>query len=399
MKRISKYERTAENDIKYRGPLNYQHLLILGWLCISFKVLAILTSLAISLDPNQPKWILGLHGFSDTVGYFALPFFLLANFAIILDKKKTYKQQLIKFGGLSLAVVIVFVIIKEHNMVGVLTAALGDKAEANKLITDVLYTSAVSGSLIFNLFIDLFLCTLFMFFLEYVPQKHFQGKNLRWFRAMAVLPVLYEIGALVLRMRISLVDQKPPYIVYPLLTTKPFMSFILFIILALHIKLEQARFRKRGKTVEQFETFTETNDHSLRFSVFTSIMIAITSVIDFLLYVYSSVILTYIGAHVDINAELTAEMEQRLDQVLPLAIKVVEAWRIGTHYPMIALIPIVLLFSYTRNPKNEKIDTFIPIGGIALAVLVALEGLHQGICMNLPIVINKISETISNLMK
>ena len=34
MKRISKYERTAENDIKYRGPLNYKHLLILGWLGI-----------------------------------------------------------------------------------------------------------------------------------------------------------------------------------------------------------------------------------------------------------------------------------------------------------------------------------------------------------------------------
>ena len=91
MARITKYERTSENDIKFRGPLSYRHLLIIGWLCISFKVLEVLTSIGISLDPNQPKWIYGLNGFAGILGYFALPLFLIANFAIILDKKKTYK--------------------------------------------------------------------------------------------------------------------------------------------------------------------------------------------------------------------------------------------------------------------------------------------------------------------
>ena len=27
------HERTADKDIRYRGPLNYQHFQILGWLC------------------------------------------------------------------------------------------------------------------------------------------------------------------------------------------------------------------------------------------------------------------------------------------------------------------------------------------------------------------------------
>lgn len=399
MKRISKYERNSANDIKFRGPLSYRHLLILGWLCISFKVLDVLTSLAISLDPNQPKWLLGLHNVAGVVGYFALPLFLIANFAIILDKKKTYKQQLIKFGGLSLAIVIVFVILKEHNFVGVVTAALGNRADANKAVTDALYYSAVSGSLIFNLFIDLFLCTLFMFFLEYVPEKHFQGKKIRLFRAMALIPVLYEIGALALRVRIALVDQKPPYIVYPLLTTKPFMSFILFVFLALHIKLENVRFSKKGKTEKEFEEYTQTNAHSLRFSIFTSIMILITSLIDLLLYLYSSVILSYMAAGVDLNAEYTAEVEGKLLEVYPVVDKVVSAWKIGTHCPMVFLIPIILLFSYTRKYKDDKIEKFIPIGGIVLALLVGLEGLHQGICMNLTILVNKIAELTASLPK
>ena len=28
------HERIGEKDIRYRGPLNYQHFQILGWLCI-----------------------------------------------------------------------------------------------------------------------------------------------------------------------------------------------------------------------------------------------------------------------------------------------------------------------------------------------------------------------------
>ncbi|HCI73806.1 MAG TPA: hypothetical protein DHV42_04610 [Lachnospiraceae bacterium] len=399
MNRISKYERTSANDIKYRGPLSYQHLLIFGWLCISFKVLGVLTSLAISLDKNQPQWIYTLHSVGETLGYFALPLFLIANFAIILDKKKTYKQQLMKFGGLSLGIVLIFIIVKEHNLLELFTAVLGNREEANKILTDALYESAVSGSLIFNLFIDLFLCTLFMFFLEYVPQKHFQGKKLRLFRAMAVFPVLYEIGALAIRIRITLVDQKPPYLVYPFLTTKPFMSFVLFIFLALHIKLEGVRFSKKGKTEEHFESYTQTNAHSLRFSVYASVVIAITALIDFLLSVYSSIILSYLAAGVNLNAELTVETEDKLNKVLPLAMQVTSAWRIGTHWPMIFLVPVILLFSYTRVSKKPKLDTLIPIGGVLLALLVGIEGMHQGIVMNLTILINKIMEMAAQYMK
>ena len=401
--RISKYERNAVNDIGYRGPLSYRHLLIIGWLCISFKVLDILISLGINIDPNQPQWVLTLGNVAEFLGVFALPLFLIANFAIILDKKKTYKQQLIKFGGLSLAVILVFLIVKEHYVVGIVTAAIGSRAEASQIVNDMLYQSAMTGSLIFNLFIDLFMCTLFMFFLEYEPQNHFQGKKIRLFRAMALLPVLYEVGALALRIIVIMTDFKPPYIVYPFLTTKPFMSFILFIFLALHIKFDEARFKKRDKSPEDFEAYTQTNDHSLRFSIFTSIMILITSLIDLVVYISSSIYLTYTAATasgIDVNAEhLTQEAMETIDQVSTLAMKVVGAWRFGEHYHMIFLIPIILLFSYTRNHKNPKADTFIPIGGVALAFLVAIEGTYQGIVMNLPILINNIVQMAQQLMK
>ena len=398
--RISKYERTTENDISYRGPLSYRHLLILGWICISFKVLDILINFGIKIDPNQPQWVLTLGKAAGFLGGLALPLFLLANFAIILDKKKTYKQQLIKFGGLSLAIVLLFIIIKEHYVVGIVAATLGNRPDANRLVNEMLYQSSMTGSLIFNLFIDLFMCTLFMFFLEYEPKTRFQGKKLRLFRAMAILPVLYEIGALALRITMIMTDLKPPYIVYPFLTTKPFMSFILFIILALHIKFDEARFKKRDKSPEDFEEYTRTNYHSFRFSVFTSIMIVITGLIDLLVYILSTVYLTYTAAGVSMDAQqLTKEAEQTIDEVIPVAMKVVGAWRFGEHVTMILLIPVILLFSYTRNHKNEKADTFIPVGGVLLAILVGIEGTYQGIVMNLPILMQKISDLASQFLK
>ena len=398
--RISKYERTTANDIGYRGPLTYRHLLVFGWICISFKVLDILISAVVNVDPNQPQWALTLGKVSGFLGYFALPLFLLANFAILLDKKRTFKQQLIKFGGLSLGVVLLFVIIKEHYVVGVVAAALGSRADATQVIDELLYRWSMTGSLIFNLFIDLFLCTLFMFFLEYEPKTRFQGKKLRVFRALAVIPVLYEVGALILRVTMIATDLKPPYIVYPFLTTKPFMSFILFIILALHIKLDEYRFKKKDKKPEDFEEYVRTNDHSLRFSIFTSVMILITGLIDFLVYLFSTMYLTFTAAGVSMSAEtITTEAQKTIDEVIPVAEKVVGSWRFGEHFPMILLIPVILLFSYTRRHKNDQVDLYIPIGGVILAFLVGIEGAYQAIVLNLPILMQKILDMATQILK
>jgi hypothetical protein len=112
------------------------------------------------------------------------------------------------------------------------------------------------------------------------------------------------------------------------------------------------------------------------------------------------VYLTYVAAGINPDtAVLTQEAEKTFDEVLPLAMKVVGAWRFGEHYTMILLIPVILLFSYTRNHKNMKADTFIPIGGVVLALLVAIEGTYQGIVMNLPILVNKITEMAAKFLK
>ena len=395
--KISIYDRNASNDIRYRGPLSYRHLQIMGWLAISFLVLHYLIELGIMIDPNQPKWVLSLNSVAGFVSEFALPLFLFANFAILLDRKQTFKAQLLKFGGLSLLVVILFLLVTEHYILELGAAIAGGTADVQAQIDGYFLSRIRTGSISFNFFVDMFLCTLLLFFLEYTPKKVFTGKKRYIFRMFALIPIVYEAGSLVIRIMAYYEIISPPLIVYPLLTTKPPMSFALFVILVLFIKIREFRFRKRGKTKQEYIEFTKTRVNSLQFSVFSSIMILVTGVIDIILLIgFSAVdIVVKNKEHLEQAGNIS---QQAIEEMSKVSVLGVAGWGIGAHFSMIYIIPIILLFSYTRNHKNPKADIAIPIGGILLAVFVGIEGLHQGILMNIPILMNMLQESLSTYL-
>ena len=395
--KISIYDRNASNDIRFRGPLSYRHLQIMGWLAVSFLVLHLLIGLGIMIDPNQPEWVLSLNTATGNISELALPLFLFANFAILLDRKKTFKAQLLKFGGLSLLVVILFLLVTEHYILEVGTAIVGDRSSVQTQIDGYFLSRIRTGSISFNFFVDMFLCTLLLFFLEYTPKKVFTGKKRYIFRMFAFIPILYEAGSLVIRILAYYGIISPPLIVYPLLTTKPPMSFALFLILVLFIKIRELRFRKKGKTKQEYMEFTKTRLNSLQFSVFSSIMILITGVIDVLLLIGFSAV-DVVVKNMDQLEQIENASKQALEEMSMASARGVEGWGIGAHFTMIYIIPIILLFSYTRNHKNPNADLAIPIGGILLAVFVGIEGLHQGLLMNLPIIMNMIREALNTYL-
>ena len=266
--KLTIFDRNKENDIRYRGPLSYRHLQIIGWIAVSFLVLNRLINFGIMLDPNQPGWVLSLNTVAEIIAQFTLPLFLFANFAILLDGKKPFKKQLLKFGGLSLLVVFLFLVVTEHYVLELGTAIFQDKAGVQSMIDNYFLNMMHGGAISFNFFIDMFLCTLLLFFLEYTPKRVLTGKKRYIFRMFALLPILYEAGSLVIRVLTYYDRINPPLIAYPLLTTKPLMSFVLFVILVLFIKIRELRFRRRGRTKEEYREFTMTNVNSLQFSVF-----------------------------------------------------------------------------------------------------------------------------------
>ena len=390
--KISIFDRTAENDIRYRGPLSYRHLQILAWICIAFKILFILTNLSLRINPSQPQWLYALRDTFDNIGEFSLPLFLFANFAIILDEKKSYCQQLVKFAGLSLMIVLLYEVILHRYVAGLFTAVTNDRSVAMNLIDEGVYSLASGGGLAFNIFIDMFLCTLLMFFMNYVPTRFFTGKRLVLFRLMALLPILYEVASLGVRLAVCLGKLRPPVFVYPFLTTKPAMSFVLFILLVLFVKLRWVRFRRRGKSREAYQAFQRTNVNSLHFSIYASIMILITGLLDLALHIFLSALLAVLGK------AGAAEAGAVTKEMILQSGKIASALGFGNHFLMILIIPIILLFSYTRTHKDQMGDILIPVFGVVLAVIVTVEGLYQCLLLQIPSLMNQLSLVLGTAM-
>ena len=366
----------SRRDLRYRGPLSYRAFRIMGWLCIAMSQAVVLMSLVIRVDPTMTEMLSRPRFVLDMVSSMALPFMLIANFSLILNRAESYKSQIIRFGVVSLLIAAAAVIVYLRYILGGLAVFMGGRREAADLIENSFYSYSGNGSVSFNIFIDLFLCTLLMFFMNFRPKRVFTGKRLMIFRAFAALPILYELASLALKCLAAEKLIRMPFIVFPFLTVKPPMTFLVFIVLAIYIKNRERHFIKNGRTHEDYEEFLKTNRNSFHFSRFTAIVLAAAGVIDFI-GVFGTLFLSlYRGS-------VTPGLVSILSSTW------LDALGFGESVTMLLLAPLMLLFSYTRLPKNRNLDIFIPIGGIALIVLIYIEGGYQ--CLqDLPYVISTI---------
>ena len=398
-KRVRIHEVTAENDIRYRGPLNYQHFQILGWICIVATVTALLLKIGVRVEKSLSDQLGGIINILTEIGEFSLPFLLLANFARILDDSAGYRGQLLKNIGASAAIAGLFYAFFYRYLVGGVAGLLEQPDQALPLMEGETMALAPNGFLAFNIFIDLLLCTLVMLFLNYRPKRIFRGKTVFFFRLLALLPIGYEVFCMVLKVRAAEGTALVPVWMYPLLPVKPVMTFVLFILLALFVKTRELRFRRHGKTHEEYQAFLKTNRNSLNFSVFLAVMTVFVCIIDIVLMAFFSLHLSMPaliaseerqaaiieqaqeeGATVTELAAgensapaeqdtLTAEQTALLEQNL----KASYAIGFGGTFNMIFLIPLMLLFSYTRQPKYKWVGMAIPAAGIAAIIIIFLE--------------------------
>jgi len=358
------FDVTAENDIRYRGPLTYQHLRILGWLFLSASQVAAVLQIGMKINPdfiiNGETLLRILSNLAD----FAMPLFLIANFGVILSARENYKKLIIRFGLLSAAVLGAFFIIYEHYILGLLTSFLGDRETAITTFESVFRGG--KGFFAFNLFLDLLLCTLVMCFLNYTPKRVFKGKAVIIFRLFAILPIAYEAASVVLKILVGMERITLPIYVFPFLTTKPPMGFVAFVALAFFFKHSERKFRKVGKTAEEHGEFLGTRTNSLRFSIYTSIILIVTSIIDLI------ILITIIIAIIISKGTTTPTSEE----ILPIY-NLVKSWGFGDTLPLLFIAPFMMLYSYNKKPKNPNIDIYITIGGVVLIVIVYVECFYQ----------------------
>ena len=353
---------TAENDIKFRGPLSYRHLRIIAWLFLAIAQIGVILTMNAGMR-NNPQMYGSLPNIFSFFANFMAPLFLIAAFSTVIVAKNGYKRLLILYGGLSVIIYILFIIVYRHFLVGVADALTPGSGRST--IDSILSMAFGNGFIAFNIFIDLFLCALATFFVNYTPKEHFKGKKIYIFRAFVVFPILYEIGSIALKILASTEAIKLSPYFYPLLTTKAPIAFIIFLLMALFVKKRENFFIKKGKTIEEFNAFQKTNANSLHFSIFLSIAIAIGAIIDLIIF---------LALYFVVSASTPVPEGVEAIEYIGYIAKVVYSWGFGQTSSMILIIPLVLLFDYRKTYKNTLLDMIIPIVGIAIIAIIYIEG-------------------------
>ena len=366
-RRVKFHEHGLHDDIKYKGVFSFQSFQVLGWICITVAVVMALMKVAVRVNPEDAQRFLGI---ADVISYIAemsLPFLLMANFARILNNSEGYKKQLLRNGGAAAGIALVFLIFFNRYIVGTVGLLLEDASDANNLVMTSFYGVNKRGFFAFNIFIDLLLCTLFMYFMNARPKRVFTGRKILIFRAFAILPVAYEVASLLLKGLSAAGQVRIPSWGFPLLSVKPPMTFIVFMMLAIYIKTREWRYCRHGKTHEEYQEFLKTNRNAWNFSVFTAVILFVAGVIDLIIFIV--MVLNQGGSAEGVNALVESET----------AIKNTVAYSVGFGKSLILMIfaPIVLLFNYTKIPKNKTVGMLIPVAGIALIALIVVQGAYQ----------------------
>ena len=176
-------------DMKFRGPLSYRYLRILAWVFFAIGQLVVLDNVF-----RQVGWeVLGSGVAGQTIvgliSSLATPLFIIASFGVALSGQRTHKALVILYGAIFSGMVIALNIFYYRYLVGV----FGSKENANVILNHMGFITKM------NVFTDLFVFSLFHFFVNYNPVKKFKGKKIYLFRALVAIPIAYVITAYILK--------------------------------------------------------------------------------------------------------------------------------------------------------------------------------------------------------
>ena len=339
-------------DIKFEGPLSYRYLRIIAW--IYFFIAQVV--FVIGISSSFFGWeIISKDGYNvlKSLSGLSTPLFIIASFGLILGRQKNHKHFLILYGSAFIGLGVLFVLIYHRYIFGFYT-------HYNDLHGLTIITNRLKEYADINFFADLFMLSLFCFFINYNPKKFFIGKKTIVFRLMAIIPALYVVISYMLKMFYEFNVTEISIYVMPFLTTKSPLVFMIFIAIALWIKGREISFLKAGATKQDYLDYLKTNKNSLAFSIHLSMFILIFASIELTLYVVLGVVIAASPAY---GVAETAQILTKLE--------------FGHVAPLILAIPFLSLYSYKRTHKNSSLDIIITIVGLACSALVYIEWVFQ----------------------
>ena len=277
-------------------------------------------------------------------------------------------------GGAAVGIIAVTLLLGGRYFIGILKQIIAPAEKVVPMMNSIIAGVVPGGFLAFNMFVDLFLCTLMMFLLNVHPKRWFTGKKVLILRFAVIIPIAYEGFCFWLKIQAMRGKVMLPMWSYPLLTMKPPIMILLFIVMAFVVKIREYRYCKHGNTHEDYQAFMQTNRNSFHLSVRLAILMVIFAVLDLVLLV----LLTYLNADSAGAVNAAGEMaEEASETFISLSLAV----GIGKSWPIALLAPFMLLFSYNKEPKNKMISMVLPAVAIVLCIFIVLEATRMGVGM------------------
>lgn len=347
-------------DIKYRGPLSYRHMRIIAWIFMICMAMSVVFSAFVRFKHSGG----GIKVAGDVlsiIGTLALPMFLVANFSVIMRSHKNMKKILLTHGLMALAMLIACYVFVFRFYFTLTTKYDNEGYTLMAGLLETLLNSNPSKFVYLNIFIDLLLCSLSYLFLTYEPKKYFKGKKIIIFRLFVLLPVLYEFGCIYIKLHVFFNDAFIiPWYIFPLLTTKPPLLLFSFLVLTLIFAIRKRRYLNKGHTEDEYDEYLKTNANSLQFSILTCVVLVLAIILDTII---ASICAGTLAAKRDIPIET--------------AVSVVQTTGLGKCFPVLFILPIIMLFSYSRSYENKLVDMVIPVVGLGFCVYSVLETFVQ----------------------
>ena len=329
----------SPTDIKYRGPLSYRYLRIIAWIALAMSQYCLVINMGLSFFDGELKYPVWIFNTLAITGSLSIPFFLLASFSIILSRNRTYKSLVLFYGiayiGVALGIIFVY-----NRYIGKVIFEMSGSMEAAKNAVLKIFSKKTD----FNVFGDLFILTLFNFFLNYELKSDTSIKKVVSFRLLSMIPLSLALASYILTVCVKSGIIDLPFEVFPFLTTKSPLIYLVFICMSLWIKNRERIYVKLGASPKEYSNFLRTNKNSLAFSIHVCLL--------FLLVVL-------------------------LDLILVLTIPNYNNYNIGQSTGLLIAIPFILLFSYNKTHKDKNIDLLIPFVGLILMLLAYAEGIYQ----------------------
>jgi len=327
------------NDIKFRGILSYRYIRIIAWVSLAIAQYCLILSLGLSFFNKSLAYPGVIYRILVGVGQLSIPFFLLASFSIILSRNRTYKSLVLFYGIAYIGVALAIIFIYDRYIGKVILSISGSHEEAKTVVLAIFNKKTD-----FNVFGDLFILTLFNFFLNFELKKNVSVRKVVLFRCLAGLPLTFALGSYILVVMARFEFINLPFEVYPFLTTKSPLVYLVFISMSLWIKNRERLYIKLGSNHQEYNAFLRTNKNSLAFSLHVCFLFLFVAIIDFLLYVY-----------------------------VPEA----NRFNFGQSVSLILAIPFILLFSYNKTHKDKTMDLLIPFIGIIMVIFAYIEAIYE----------------------